>query len=85
MGKYVLTTGNEAESDCVSCGAGKYSDLMGMSSCTLCPAGTYLTSQGNDAASDCVACGVQVLDDSGGHGSKLMRGLRDGQVCLDDG
>mgnify|MGYP004113577987 CR=1 FL=1 len=29
MGKYASTTGNGAESDCVSCGAGKYLETEG--------------------------------------------------------
>ena len=60
-GTYLETIGNDALSDCMACGAGKYSVLNGSSSvttCLNCPAGTYLQTIGNDALSDCMSCAV---------------------------
>ena len=60
-GKYVEITGSDEETDCVLCGLGKYSTVVGSFShadCTDCVAGTYIDVTGSDEPTDCIACGA---------------------------
>ena len=57
-GKYAAASGRDKETDCVECGVGKYSIVVGSlgGTCIPCIAGKYIGVTGSDEESDCIQC-----------------------------
>jgi rubredoxin len=54
-GKYLATEGNNAATDCVLCGLGKYSSAMGVSVCLDCTSGKFSEVVGALVCTNCAA------------------------------
>jgi len=60
-GKYNEDVGSSAISDCVNCGAGRYSSMDGATSrnfCNLCPEGKARSTVGAVSESNCLSCAI---------------------------